>query len=222
MDGQEQGAAQLPHVERSAVPALALRPTFALQLDAPPHAVIGALRAQLAASRLDVRWAKVPGRGPARSDRPHCHGMVAVPANEQRFWSPWLFLDVHAEAGGERGDGAEGTRRRTEIVGCFAPHPSVWTGFAFAAMVAAILTIAGLIGGMAQASLDRPPSALWLVAVAGAAGLALWLAARLGQRLGRGQMATLRAAIEEAATCATPGAAAAAGAPGAEATAPRR
>ncbi len=75
----------------------------------------------------------------------------------------------------------------------------MWTGFAFAGLIVAIVAVAGLIGGLAQTSLDHPPHALWLVAVAGLAAVGLWLAARLGQRLGRTQMTTLRAAIAEAA-----------------------
>ncbi len=186
MQAQELPPGELPHVAPSSAPSLTLRPTFALELGRPSGEVIEALRTDLRETALDVRWAKVPGRGQDSAGRPHCHAMIAVPAERQHVWSPWLFLDVHPA----RGDG-----ERTEIVGRFTPHPSVWTGFAFGYLVLALVAIAGMVGAFAQWSLGKPPELLGLIGLSAVLAVGLFATARAGQRLAHDQMGELRAAI---------------------------
>ena len=186
MQGLELPPGELPHIAPSAAPALTLRPTFSLELERPSDGVIEALRLDLRQTALDVRWAKVPGRGQDSAGRPHCHAMIAVPSERQHVWSPWLFLDVHPVVG---------DLDRTEIVGRFTPHPSVWTGFAFGYLVLGLLAMAGLVGAFAQWSLGKPPELLGLIALSVALALVLWGSARAGQRLAHVQMDELRAAI---------------------------
>jgi hypothetical protein len=188
---------EIPHVHPPIAEALALRPTFCLHLAEPPDAVALALRQQLATTPLDVRWAQVPGSGGAGSKsaaaRPHCHAVVAVPKAEQRIWSPWLYLDVHApEAESPAADAA------TEVLGRFAPHPSVWTGFAFAYLVLTVGVMAGLVGAVAQLSLGHAPYAAWLVPGCLTLAAVLFVSARAGQQLAQEQMQTLRRQVDVA------------------------
>lgn len=176
---------ELPHIEAPLAPALALRPTFSLELGDDPAAVAAALRTHLGATGLEVKWSQVPGSkgvGSAAS-RPHCHALLSVPKAEQRLWSPWLYLDIHPHPQ---------STSTTEVLCRFAPHPSVWTAFAFSYLVLAVGVLAGLVGGAAQLMLGRAPQAAWLVPGCLLVAAVLFGLARAGQRLAAVQMQALR------------------------------
>lgn len=182
---REEPPLELPHIEAPLAPALALRPTFAVGLQEDPAAVAAALRSHLGATGLEVKWSQVPGSKGAGTSaaRPHCHALLSVPKAEQRLWSPWLYLDIHPHP--------EGTSA-TEVLCRFAPHPSVWTAFAFSYLVLTVGVLAGLVGGAAQLMLGRTPQAAWLIPACLAMGLVLFGLARAGQRLAAAQMQALR------------------------------
>ncbi len=165
---------------------LALRPSFAVDLPIPSRQAIERLHAQLAAGAQQVRRARVPGGGREVSGRDRDHLVLTVPASQQRVWSPWLTIDITPGEGG------------THLFARFSPHPSVWTGFAFGYLTFGIVLMFSLIFAGAHAMVGRE---LWpLVLSAGALLVlgAMWWAARLGQRLARGQMDTLRHELERA------------------------
>lgn len=176
---------ELPHIEAPLSPALALRPTFAVELEDDPAAVAAALRNHLGATGLEVKWSQVPGSKGTESAaaRPHCHALLSVPKAEQRLWSPWLYLDIHPHP--------QGTRA-TEVLCRFAPHPSVWTAFAFSYLVLSVGVLAGLVGGAAQLTLGRSPQAAWLIPACLVVAAVLFGLARAGQRLAAAQMQALR------------------------------
>lgn len=182
---------ELPHIEAPLAPALALRPTFALALADDPATVAATMRSQLGASGLEVKWSQVPGSKGVGSTaaRPHCHALLSVPKPEQRLWSPWLYLDIHPDPTG---------KAATEVLGRFAPHPSVWTGFAFAYLVLAVGVLAGCVGSAAQLTLGRTPHAAWLIPGCLAVAAVLFALARAGQRLAADQMHHLRSQLQSA------------------------
>lgn len=190
MPASQPQPADLPHITEPISPALALRPTFALHLPEPPTEVAASLRHQLVQTPLEVKWSQVPGsKGVGSSARPHCHALLSVQKTEQRLWSPWLYLDIHPDP--ER-QGA------TELLCRFAPHPSVWTAFAFSYLVLAVGVMAGLVGATAQLTLGRAPLAAWLVPACVLVGAVLFALARAGQRLAATQMQTLRGQLDAA------------------------
>lgn len=165
--------------------SLSIRPSFAVELQRPSPQVIEELAAALATGSFPLRRARVPGGGDSgRRDRDHL--TLTVEPSEQRLWSPWLAIDVTANDGG------------TLIFARFSPHPSVWTGFAFAYLTLGVILLFSLMFAGAQAMTG---AVLWplLVSAGAACALgALWAVTQIGIRLARGQMEALHAALDRA------------------------
>ncbi len=154
----------------------------------PSRDAVACMAAQLAQGALHVRRARVPGGGAERGPRARDHFLLSVPPDAQRMWTPWLEIDVAPHDVG------------THVVARFGPHPSVWTGFAFAYLTLAVGFIVALVVA-ASGTLVRgggQPWALSLAAILAALGGGLWGLAQLGQRLGRDQMQAIRAEFERA------------------------
>ena len=168
--------------------SLALRPKWSVEFEMSSRAAAACLAAQLTDGALHFRRARVPGGGDDRGPRDRDHFQLSVPPGAQRVWTPWLDIDV---APCDLG---------THVFARFGPHPSVWTGFAFAYLTLAVgfvvaLVVAGagtLVRGGGQ------PWALALAAILAALAGGLWGVAQLGQRLGRDQMQAIRAEFERA------------------------
>lgn len=107
--------------------------------------------------------------------------VVKVAERDRHFWSPQmhLALEITDPAG-------------SFIRGRFSPHPTVWSGFLALYLAIAFSGIIGVIFGASQWTLGTPPTGF----IAGPAAIFLtvvvYLAARVGRRLGRDQMARLR------------------------------
>jgi hypothetical protein len=154
-----------------------LRPRFEMELPLTAAEAVARLRARLAEDGC-------PCRGMVADQQRHVD--LRVHRAEQHLWSPALAMEIR--------DREEGGSRVHALVG---PNPSVWTMVAFSqlALITAALFLFTL-GGV-QLLLDRPP---WALAAGGAALLlvaAVWLAARIGQRLAAPQTALLRRFLEE-------------------------
>ena len=171
--------------------ALALRPTFTVQLPMPSPEALELLGATLADRPLLVRRTRTPGGGQVVAARDSDHLVLTVPAAEQHVWSPWLTVDVTARNGG------------SQLVARFSPHPSVWTGFAFGYLTLGIVCLFSLVFAGALAMTGNDPWSLW---ISGGTALALggmWWASQLGQRLAYAQMELLRGEFERAAIACT-------------------
>ena len=166
--------------------SLELRPTFTIGMAEPSGVVLRRLRAHLHAPHVQVRWARRPGGGGLASTREdQDHVVLCMDEEVRHFWSPWLMLDIQAEAD------------TTHLFGRFSPHPSVWTGFAFCYLTLGVIGFFSLIfaaalqlsgGGHAWAGLIAPLCALIC--------LCLWWASQIGQRLAYAQMLDLRACVD--------------------------
>lgn len=107
--------------------------------------------------------------------------VVKVAERDRHFWSPQLHLAL--ESADPPG---------SFIRGRFSPHPTVWSGFLALYLAIAFSGIIGVIFGASQWTLGTPPTGF----IAGPAAIFLtvivYLAARIGRRLGRDQMTRLR------------------------------
>ena len=153
-----------------------LRPTFEIDVALPPERV---------SEVLERVFLDDPGRFVGQSARLNL--TIALAPEHRHFWSPWLHIDLRR---------VEGDEHAAVVFGRFSPAPSVWTAYMLTYI--ALLTIALLAGAWACAQwmLERPPTLLWgvLAPCLVAAGM-VW-SAKVGQRLAREQMATLRDAVE--------------------------
>jgi hypothetical protein len=168
--------------------SLALRPKWSVEFAMPSRDAVACLAAQLEGGALLFRRSRIPGGGVERGPRDRDHFQLSVRPAAQRVWTPWLDIDVEPRDAG------------THVFARFGPHPSVWTGFAFAYLTLAVgfvvaLVVAGsgtLVRGGGQ------PWALWLAAILAALAGGLWGLAQLGQRLGRDQVQAIRAEFDRA------------------------
>lgn len=133
-----------------------------------------------------IRGTRVPNGGSDVAVRDRDTLVLTVAAAEQRIWSPWLTIEVTP-----RGDGAH-------VFARFSPHPSVWTGFAFAYLGLGVVLAFSLMFAFSQVIAGGAP---WpLIVSAGTTFVigALWLAGQLGKRLAHEQMEAMRGEYERA------------------------
>lgn len=168
--------------------SLALRPRWSTSVAAPSRDVIDRLATRLADGPLQLKRSRVPGGGGDTRTRERDFFTLTVPAAEQHVWSPWLSIDV-MPAGGD-----------TTVYAQFSPHPSVWTGFAFAYLVLGTGLAVSLVIAASGALVPGSDQtwALWLAGGLAAVMTGLWTAAQVGHRLAREQMQILREAMDRA------------------------
>jgi hypothetical protein len=163
--------------------ALHLRPNFTVKVPHDSEVVATELERVLSRPDLEVRWSR-PAGGAHRKHFDRLHVLIAP--KQRKFWSPWLNLDLHADATG------------VEAFGRFSPHPSVWTGFAAAYLLLGTIGFFAAIFGMSQWMVGTLPWALLgTLGCAAVAALMGW-ASQVGQRLARAEMTQLRAILAEA------------------------
>ena len=165
-----------------------MRPTFELSL--PAHApedgaVLDALRGAMAKDREGV------GGVVFRST-----AVLWLTRERRRFYSPCLHVHFGTDPDGQR-----------TLLGRFAPHPNVWTGFMAGYGVLSMIALLSLVYGYVQWTMHHPPYALLGFPAAAALIGFEYGAAFIGQGLGAEQMYALRklldSALEEAADSAT-------------------
>jgi hypothetical protein len=166
------------------------RPTFALQLPQSAHAVQLRLNEQLVDPRLEVKWARPPGGGSSADgeerERLISHVLITFRQDQRHFWSPWLNLDLIERDG------------QAHLSGRFSPHPSVWTGFAFAYMMLGVTTFFALVFSYSQWAIGSSPAALGVLPFTAAIAASMWWSAQIGQRLAREQMTQIRGLLDQA------------------------
>jgi len=174
-------------------PAVALRPTFSVDLPIPSRDAIDGLAAQLAAGAQQLRRAREPGGGGDGATRERDHLILTVPTAQQRVWSPWLTIDITPREAG------------AHVFARFGPHPSLWTGFAFGYLTVGLSLLFSLIFAGVLATLGGDLWPLKISAVALVVLGAMWWSARIGQRLAQGQMRALSDELDRAlAACRDP------------------
>lgn len=168
--------------------ALALRPSFAIDLAMPSLHALPRLATELASGAMALRRTRVPGGGRDAGPRDRDHLVLTVPAAQQHFWSPWLTIEMTPREGG------------AHLFAQFSPHPSIWTAFAFGYLALGTLTAVALaIAG--SGLLVRGSDLGWTVWVAGGCVLGMvimWWVSQIGQRIARAQMTALTAELDRA------------------------
>lgn len=167
---------------------MALRPTFAMELSCASRTAIERLTTRLATRPIVLKRTRPPGGGRDKGPRDEEHLVLTVPPAVRHFWSPWLTVELTPRDG------------QTHLHAQFSPHPSVWTGFAFAYLILGALCAVSLVFAGSAALLPNS-SQTWALWVAGGAALVLvgmWWASQIGQRLASSQMDTLRRELDEA------------------------
>jgi hypothetical protein len=166
--------------------ALALRPTFTVQLPMACPEALELLGATLATRPVQLRKTRTPGGGRIEQARDSDHLVVTVQDADQHFWSPWLTVDVTSRPGG------------SQLVARFSPHPSVWTGFAFGYLTLGVACMFSLVFAGALAMMGGEPWTLWISGGTALALVGMWWASQIGQRLAHVQMELLRRELERA------------------------
>lgn len=153
-----------------------MRPTFELPLETAPDTVLGALR--------DVMESDRKGIGGVVFRRT---AVLWLTRERRRFYSPCLHVHFGHGEGGQR-----------TLLGRFAPHPNVWTGFMAGYGVLTMIALLSLVYGYVQWTMHHPPYALLGFPAAVALIGFEYGAAFIGQGLGAEQMYALRRLLDTA------------------------
>lgn len=152
------------------------RPRFSVELACRVDDVMDALR-----ERIDGGVPDVVGAFSRR------HGVLKIPLEHRRFWSPELSLTVEP---------VDEATERTRVRGRFAPHPQIWTGFVFVYLTLFLIGLSGLVYGLAQLTLERTPVALWVPLASLGLSAFVYGATFIGQGLGAEEMYQLRGTLD--------------------------
>jgi len=127
------------------------------------------------------------------------HAMIALPADERRPWSPWLYVEVEpassipAHTTSEQSSGTD-----TRISCKLSPAPGLWAGYALALIASSAVAGFGLCLTLAQWMIGSDVWGWWLIVSAVVFGSALLALAAAGQRISRDQMDRLQSIITDA------------------------
>ena len=164
-----------------------MRPTFAVDAACTREQLMTAFRNRLVADAEDVE-----------GDFSTRHGVLRIPDEKSRLWTPCLDLTVedrNTVDGETKEPGMQA--KQSKLWGTFSPRAEIWTGFVFAIGTLVILSIFSLVYGIAQIALGHAPFALLIPVAATAVGVMLYLAALVGQGLSISEMYRLRAFVDD-------------------------
>jgi len=152
-----------------------MRPRFIIHVSCGADEVMSALREGASRAENEVET--------SFSER---HGVIRIPKQRRRFWSPQLGLTI--EAGSQPGG--------AEVLGIFTPQPEIWTGFVFAIGTLITIGVFGMMYGIVQLSLGWPAWAFLTPVIATVLGALVYTATLVGQGLGAGEMYRLRSFLD--------------------------
>jgi len=141
-----------------------LRPRFERRVSLTPEEVAARVAAALKKSRSSCR-----GFATAQQIE------LLVPADEARFWSPQLLVNL------------EPADQGCVLTGHFQPNGNVWTMFMAGYGFVGLCGVTGLLLGFSQWVAGEAPWGLLALPGAGVLIAAIYVAAGVGQRLGADQ-----------------------------------
>lgn len=147
-----------------------LRPRFQYVIPCPPTQALSSFQ-------LRLKQPDCPYTGRIIQER---HIILRMTPEERHYWSPVLSVDAHPHPEG------------TLLSGYYGPHPNVWS--LFIALYAAISfgTLIGLMYGISEWMIQKPPLALLALPVGFFLSLCVYGIAMIGQRFAQAQMLQLR------------------------------
>jgi hypothetical protein len=160
-----------------------MRPSFVLESPCRAEDAMSILR-----ERIDDAGQRVEGSFSRK------HGVLCMPPENRRFWSPCLDLTIDDEDPSASEEG--GGHARVKVWGTFSPRPEIWTGFVFAVGTLSILSILSLFFGVAQVMLGHTPWALLIPLAAMLIALGIYASALIGQGLAGDDMYQMRAYVD--------------------------
>ncbi len=107
------------------------------------------------------------------------HVYLRIPEKDLHYWSPELHLTIDEQ------------EEDTLVRGVIGPKPKVWTMFMFFYSGVIVLFMFGSAIGVSQWMLGLDAPWLWSMPASTLMGLGIFIAAKIGQRLGKAQMQTL-------------------------------
>ena len=155
---------------------LRLRPRFVTTTHIDPNEVLERLQAALQDSS-----------GPVTGQVFTSSVVLRITPEAVHFWSPRLELSVDPHLGGG-----------SVVHGLFGPRPSIWSFFMALYAATAFLGSMGVIYGWSDWSLGGTGHALWAGPAALVSAGVIYVAGRLGRRLGMDQMRLLKRFMEDA------------------------
>lgn len=159
-----------------------MRPSFRVSADCTAEQ----LRATIV-RHLELDSSEVEGDLSSR------HGVLRVPVESRRFWTPCLELTIEEVAGDPAGE----TPPRSKLWGTFSPPAEIWTAFVFAIGTLVVVSVFSSVYGIAQLALGRSAFALLTPLGAAVLGVLLYVAALVGQGLSISDMYRLRAFVDD-------------------------
>lgn len=151
-----------------------LRPRLDVETDLDPEVLADRLAERLKDSEC-------PCRGLARPEQID----LRIREADRHFWSPQLVVIVKPRDGG-------GSR----LHGIFGPNSSCWTMFLACYAFVVFSAITAAFYGFSQLMVDESAWALWMLPIAPVLVALIYVAAGIGQRLGRDQTNVLLAEVE--------------------------
>ena len=110
--------------------------------------------------------------------------VLRIAEARQHFGSPQLSFDVEADGAG------------SVVNGLFMPMPSIWTAFMAIYGMILFAGFCGVVYGCAQMQIGEVPHAFWVLPAAVLLLGLVYLAACIGQKMGRDQMQELQQFVE--------------------------
>jgi len=164
--------------ERIEIPEhLGFRPRFNVITSLTPEEVVTSIKAILEQDDCPVKGEVIPG-----------HASIELPQSQKQLWSPRLTITIESAPEGP------GSRVR----GMYSPEPGIWTFVMFLYTTIGFSIFVLLMWGSSLWALDEDASILWWAPVLCILFFAVWLSARIGQRLSSHQIGILHHQIEKA------------------------
>lgn len=110
----------------------------------------------------------------------HGYLVIRIPESRRKSYSPRLVLSLESENGTE-----------TRVTGTFGPNANMWSAFLYSYLFAGSTALFSGIFGFCQWKIGHTPWGLWIFWPTSLVLAALFLAARIGRKLGEKEILEL-------------------------------
>ncbi len=108
----------------------------------------------------------------------HDHFYLSIPPSDWHFWSPELNITIE-----------EIKKDNHSIIRCLVgPRQTVWTMFLFLYASISLIVLFGGMYGLTQWQMNKPTLWLWIIPIGIVLLVGVYIAAKIGQSIGKEQM----------------------------------